>query len=1156
VQTAGDGSDVDSGIEESKLALPSASPINVDVRSLVRLAFAPALALAGIAVALATQVAVTHDSDIPQPGWGFLLAALLFAAAAFVISRQGVTDADAAAAFVLPRYWEFGLVAAVIGLAIFFRFFRFMEFPPGLWYDEAVNGTDALSIIDRDHFTVWRESNFGHSTIFFYLLIVSYKLFGYTVFAMRLVPAVMGVAAVIAFYFLARWLLGPVPAVVATALLAVSRFAVTFSRISWEASLQPLFEIFAVYFFVRALETRSRLYFFLGGGALAAGIYTYLGFRFVPFVLLFFLVYIAVSQRQLLMRNVAGIAIYAVSFVVVVTPLAQYAIQNQDQFLARTRDISVFKEIDKADSYAPLRHNIRTSFEMMNVRGDSNGRHNLPDAPMLDDVSAALLVLGLAVCAWSIRNWRKGAMAGWLVLALVPGALTISIENPSAIRAVGAIPPLYLIPGLAVAFVYRTLSPTAAGRTLFAVCALSLVGGSAALNYHDFFDNQYHSKAVYDSFGPIPTQVAQLAARESAHKNVYVSREFNGHPAFVVLSRGKKIDIYNPAANIALPRSDKDYLLIVDPRQLGMLPTLRRLYPNLDVQDDVDEWGRLQFTKVVIPAADVDALHRVEQTIAITPTGAIAAGPAQTSQDFASHAWTDADLAGGSATVTWDGHLWVSSAPGNVAFRLTSPGAVSLEVDGKQIGTVPEGELDVPQAPLAFGEHTVRVVAAATHSGDTSLKISIDGRVTDAADTLYSTSLSDRGFQAVYRPGRDFSAPATLVTHIPFAISALALSGTQSVDYRGLFDAPTDGEFGFALDTGVAAQLLVDDQLVVDSGGTHAPRRTEGTAALTAGQHLLSIQFTGTDRAEWALFLKPPGSDWTQADGSEFTPPTGEFKPPAVVTLAQDAAWSPTGRKIDGIDAPAAVAVLPDGTAIVGAEDKLAFVKPDGTSRLVKIDGASDISDLDVTPAGLIAVVDHVNRSLYLVDTDGKIQQRFEGAFTSASGVGVQGNLAYVASPAGGVIYKVPLDGSAIVTLPISNADASVKAVQPSDIAVAPDGALFMSDFDRKKIVISADGATGRTFSGVAGTGTQIPHVALYHGLLLVSDPLSQRIVMYDRAGKQRGVYVFPGTGLTGARPVGIAVTADGLVYAADPELGLVYRLKISIPPEAQDLVQ
>ena len=91
-----------------------------------------------------------------------------------------------------------------------------------------------------------------------------------------------------------------------------------------------------------------------------------------------------------------------------VAPLAQFAVQHQDQFLARTRDINVFKEIDETNSFEPLRHNVGATFKMMNVRGDANGRHNLPDSPTLDDVSAALLVLGLAVCAWSMRNWRKG----------------------------------------------------------------------------------------------------------------------------------------------------------------------------------------------------------------------------------------------------------------------------------------------------------------------------------------------------------------------------------------------------------------------------------------------------------------------------------------------------------------------------------------------------------------------------------------------------------------------------------------------------------------------------------------------------------------------------------------------------------------------------
>src|SRR3990172_7255560 len=183
------------------------------------------LAFSGLAVALLTQFLLTDlKGAVSRPAYGFLLAIALYGASALILwSRAKVSDEPSpAVAFELPRKWEIGLVAGVIVLAAFFRFWHFLSFPPGLWYDEAVNATDAFSIMDRDHLTVWRSSNFGHSTIYFYLLIASFKLFGYTLFAMRMVPALAGMAAVVGFYVLAPWLLGPVPAIVATALLALS----------------------------------------------------------------------------------------------------------------------------------------------------------------------------------------------------------------------------------------------------------------------------------------------------------------------------------------------------------------------------------------------------------------------------------------------------------------------------------------------------------------------------------------------------------------------------------------------------------------------------------------------------------------------------------------------------------------------------------------------------------------------------------------------------------------------------------------------------------------------------------------------------------------------------------------------------------------------
>jgi hypothetical protein len=212
--------------------------------------------------------------------------------------------------------------------------------------DEGVNARDAIGLIERDHFVLWSDMVDGRATAYLYLLAGAFRLFGYNLFALRIVPVAAGFAAVVAFYFLARALIGVVPALVATALLAVSRWATTFSRISWEASLVPVLEIASAYFLFRAIETQRRIFFVLAGVSLVAGLYTYVAFRMVPVVLLMFLAYMALTQWRMLARNVPGIAIYAATFFVVVAPLAWFAFNNLDSVLERTRSVNVFRVFD------------------------------------------------------------------------------------------------------------------------------------------------------------------------------------------------------------------------------------------------------------------------------------------------------------------------------------------------------------------------------------------------------------------------------------------------------------------------------------------------------------------------------------------------------------------------------------------------------------------------------------------------------------------------------------------------------------------------------------------------------------------------------------------------------------------------------------------
>jgi hypothetical protein len=230
---------------------------------------------------------------------------------------------------------------------------------------------------------------------------------------------------------------------------------------------------------------------------------------------------------------------------------------------------------------------------------------------------------------------------------------------------------------------------------------------------------------------------------------------------------------------------------------------------------------------------------------------------------------------------------------------------------------------------------------------------------------------------------------------------------------------------------------------------------------------------------------------------------------------------------------------------VAGGGRRLAFIAPGGTVRTVEVDVA-EITDVAVTPSGRILIADGGAQALVVVRSDGTTEERI-GRLASAAGVAAQGETAYVASPTSGLLYRIPLPGGPVETLPISAPDAPVRPVQPSDIALGPDGALAIADFGAKKLLVSPDGASGEAYAGPGGLGALMPHLATVGRLILVTDPTNERIVIFDEGGRQRGVYVFPAA-FDGARPVGIAVR-DGVVYVADLQ-GTLHRMRLNIPPE------
>ena len=73
---------------------------------------------------------------------------------------------------------------------------------------------------------------------------------------------------------------------------------------------------------------------------------------------------------------------------------------------------------------------------------------------------------------------------------------------------------------------------------------------------------------------------------------------------------------------------------------------------------------------------------------------------------------------------------------------------------------------------------------------------------------------------------------------------------------------PVDGSYTFKLNSDDGAKLYIDNQLVIDNDGQHAPTAKTAIATLTAGEHDLRIDYFQGPRYQIALelFWKVPGS--------------------------------------------------------------------------------------------------------------------------------------------------------------------------------------------------------------------------------------------------------------------------------------------------------
>jgi len=748
------------------------------------------------------------------------------------------------ARFVATHALEGLLLGGVIGLAVGLRLYHIDSFPEGLWYDEAVYGNLVDRMLDDASYRPIYAPPANMSGPFLFLIAGAFKVFGRGLLAIRLVSAGVGIATVVAFYFLARIYLSRPVALAAAVLLAVSAWHLNFSRIGLQGILSPLFGVLALLFLVRAWRSGRLTDFALAGFAVSGGVWAYSASNVLPAVAVVFVVAAAVAWRSRLRERLPGLALLAVAFAASISPLAYYATTHQDEYFARARETNIFRDRTAEEELEVLASNTRKHVLMFNYRGDNNGRHNLPGHPMLDDATGVLAVLGLAYAVYRIRRPEYLLLVAALLLGLSGGILTLDFEAPQSLRSILTLPVAYLLAGVGLDAVWRSFTPPGRAALARGVLATGLLAGllayAGALNYDTMFNKKANDMASWAAYSTDITLVANEIHGKAEEMDIWISPLYLGQPTLSFLAP----DLKEPRAfdiSAAIPvisDGERGAALFVDLGNQGVVDLARSYYEGAEIKELGPDFQDMTVAYAVyIPAEAIKALRGLEGRYYQRPGSP---EPSLTRDDEAlDFDWREEPPLPVPFSVRWSGFLY---APTFGEYRLVPEGSfdrLELAVDSEPL---PVGG----RLTLAQGLHEVEIRADFRRAGLFRLLWQQPGQdlAVIPSPYLFQPEAAPHGLLGRYYQGPAWSGPAALERIDPqlsYYFHITPLPRPYTVDWSGALVAPTTGQYRFMLESVGPAILRIDGAEVLRTQGDGSS--ATATLSLAEGEHDLLVRF-------------------------------------------------------------------------------------------------------------------------------------------------------------------------------------------------------------------------------------------------------------------------------------------------------------------------
>jgi hypothetical protein len=568
------------------------------------------------------------------------------------------------------------------------------------------------------------------------------------------------------------------------------------------------------------------------------------------------------------------VVILVLGALVAFAPVAQFALRHPELFWDRAKRISVFGDPNvQARPIASLLESTARHLLMFNYRGDPNGRHNLPGAPMLDRFSAALLVLGLAICIVRWKSPHSVLLTLWLLVPLSGGILSTWFEAPQSLRSIGSLPAAYAIACLPLEWlanewqrVFGQPDHQAKSRQLLTVAAFCLLTAVAVENATVYFYVWARDFASWAAFNPAETYMAQDIAIYRDRYDLLFDPLLTAHLTTRYLAPDYEVyHHFDPGTLYPLISTDKEGVLVfVAPDTTTVREQANVLYPDVAVSalrhpySDNAVMYKLLFDKRTIESRrGLDVRYAPLQDLS---------GDAITRLDpQIDHNWS-AELPAPFVfpfQASWTGGL-LAPTYGRYTLHVEAPGEATLLLDGKEVMSGP--------APLtrdiilAQGVHDLYLRCTVLSSGSVRLAWQPAGDAELRAVPLtsfYQGMQPTSGLVGRFYPNADWSGDPSLARidrQIAYYFHFLPLDRPYSVRWTGRLVAPVPGMYQLGIKAISSASLSLDDSVVITPTDPGTLQTAE--VPLTAGLHEIQVLFLDNQsHSQVYLYWQIPGQE-------------------------------------------------------------------------------------------------------------------------------------------------------------------------------------------------------------------------------------------------------------------------------------------------------